>query len=98
MSTIQYNYPSDVQILNSGEPLLLMNNPSAMSSWYRVRWLYPVQSQNTTITFGLRNDPSLTLIDDVFVRDDTVDLLFNGGFESGTLLRKLTNSKVIIAE
>ena len=90
-ATITYDYPSNINILNPGQPLLWINNPLNISKWYRVRWLYTVQSVNTTIAFGLQNDPSFTLIDDIFVRDGTTDLLFNGGFESGSLSRKFNN-------
>lgn len=87
MTTIAYNYPSGINTLRPGQSLFWVNNPANTSRWYRVRWLYLVQSINTTIAFGLQNDPSFTLIDDVFVRDGTTDLLLNGGFETGNLSR-----------
>lgn len=78
-------------MLNPGQSLLWINNPSNISKWHRVKWLYTVRAVNTTIAFGIQNDPSFTLIDDISVRDDTTDLLLNGGFESGNLSRKLDN-------
>ncbi|CAF4640877.1 unnamed protein product, partial [Didymodactylos carnosus] len=43
------------------------------------------ESTTETISFGLRNDPASTSVDDVSVMNGTQQLLSNGGFETGSL-------------
>ncbi|CAF1575120.1 unnamed protein product, partial [Didymodactylos carnosus] len=54
--------------------------------FFQVSVLYIAQGMNETLTFGIRNDPSYTYLDNISVLSGGQELLTNGNFEYGTQL------------
>ncbi len=52
--------------------------------YYAYEWTASTTGTGT-VAFKLRNDPSDWYLDDVSVYDRTIQILVNGGFESGSL-------------
>lgn len=62
-----------------------LNGPSAaVSAYFPIVYNYIANGPTETIIFGLRNDPATTYISDISVTSNGVELLCNGGFQSGT--------------
>ncbi len=60
-------------------------NPCATTPYFQVVYYYLAVGSSETLTFGMRNDPAYTRLDDVSVVSNGVQLICNGGFETGTL-------------
>jgi hypothetical protein len=79
--------PPPCPLVTTGSVSTIYNASSASTSSYDCHafiWTTPI-TRNVNLTFQLQHLPSYWYVDDVSVNNGAVELLTNGGFETGSL-------------